>query len=177
MAAKYTRQGAETPLTEDGEKASSHRTIIGPGGTAMGIRKGSTLGPPGEHKFTAANADPGQLQGLERDIDRLKAELAAVVGHDQRTGEPIFQYTGELRRARELQLAHLEKVELPAVQQLVAQAQAWRTENVESPLQALSREHREREARHARALELADEIEAQAEAERIARRRVGLGIK
>lgn len=177
MRARYQGQGKESPLTEDGQPHSSHVEITSATGGTVGIRKGSTLGPgQAKEHHSAAQADPGQIADLERDIARIKVELAEVLRYDPRTGEPIPKLNAEQRRVRKIQLAHLEGVELPATRALVEQAQQWRGENVESPLAKLVRERDERDAKRARALELADEMEAQAEAERIMRGR-GLGIR
>jgi hypothetical protein len=115
------------------------------------------------------------VKDLEREIERIKGEIGKVLRHSSATGEPIFALSEEQRRLRSIQLAHLESVELPATRELVARAQAWRTENVEPPLQALVRERDERDSKQARAKELADEMEAQEIARRIVRGR-GLGI-
>lgn len=174
MAARYRDQGSEAPLTEDGSKHSSYETVQLVSGATFQVRKGSTLGPPGPEQYTAIQADPGQVADLEREIARVKAELAEVLQYD-RTGQRVMKYTGEARRGRELQLAHWERVELPATKMLVGAAQAWRAENVETPLQQLSREHSQREAIKTRAEEIINEKAAEAEANRLLGSR-GLGI-
>ena len=175
MADRYRNQGKETPLTEDGSKYSSYDTVQLVSGADFQVRRGSTLGPPGPEQYTETQADPGQVADLEREIARVKAELAEVVRHNAATGEPMMRHTGEARRGRELRLAHLEGVELPATKMWVAQAQAWRAENVETPLQQLSREHSQREAIKTRAEEIINEKTAEAEANRLLKSR-GLGI-
>lgn len=171
MAQRYRTQGNEIPLTADGKKASSYDASDHPGGQLQ-VRKGSTLGPSNQaEQYTAAQADPFQVTELEQRIERMKAEVAEVARYHPATGEPIYRLSDEQRRLREIQIAHLEQVELPATKQLVATAQAWRAENVESPLEQLIRERNRRDAKLARAQEIADEQEAQAEAQRILQRR------
>jgi hypothetical protein len=176
MAAKYRQQGSEQPLTADGQKAKSTRTVEHPNGTVE-VHEGSSLKPQGEPEtFTAAQADPAQVLQLEREIERLRAEIEEVDRYDPTTGEPVYRLSAEQQRLRGMRLAHLEQVVLPATREMVAKAQAWRTENVEPPLHALIRERDERDAKRQRAQEIADEMEAQAEAKRILRGRGGLGI-
>lgn len=177
MARRYRQQGADAPITSDGLPGIELRQVTSPTGGTVQIRKDSTVGAPGATSFTAAQADPGQLVTLEGEISRLKDELTKVHHFDPQTGEPVMFYSGEPRRLREMRLAHLEQVELPAVQNLVAAAQQWRAENVESPLAALVREKEEHEAIHARAQAIAKERQAEAEAARLLKWRAsGLGI-
>lgn len=176
MAQRYRSQGKEAPLTESGLAASDYRQVTNSTGASIGVRKDSTASAPGETTFTAAQADPGQIADLEREIALIREELQRVHHYDPNTGEAVMLYDGEARRLRELRLAHLEHAELPQSKALVDTAQKWRTENVESPLTALIREKEEREAMQARAREIASERRAQLEATRILRGTSGLGI-
>ena len=171
-AEKYRAQkdgGQEMPLSDDGDKADSYDHIRGDDGKVrVSIRKDSTLGP--EHQpehYTIEQADPAQVIALEREVERIRKELAEVLRFDPRTGEAIPKYTGEHRRAREIRLEHLERTELPVVRAIQAKAAAWRAENVPTALQALSDEKARRDRVKERALGIADEREAQAMADRI----------
>lgn len=124
------------------------------------IRKGSTLGIAGE-TYTPAQADIGQITTLERDISRLRAQLAETRGFDRKTGQPVPVYTDEARANIDRRLKYLESVQLPYVRTQVAAAQAWLAENVPSTEGKMAAEAERRDSIKQRAVEIADEREAQ----------------
>ena len=159
----------DAPLTESGNKASSYDHIADEkGDVRLSIHRESTIRPAHEpEQFTAEMADPSQLRALEREAERIRGELAQVSRFDQRTGEAVLEYVGAQRHAREVRLNHLERVEIPGVRMMQAQAAAWRAENVPTTLQTLSEERDRRDRLAVRAQEIADEREAQAIADRV----------
>ena len=180
MADKYRSQkdGPQSEaLTADGNKADSFDHITdSEGNVRVSVRRESTLGPSHQpESYTAAQADPAQVRDLERHIERIRAELAEVLRHDPRTGEPVYRITGPGRKARELQLAHLENAELPHVRAMQQQAAQWRAANVPTTLQPLVEERDRRDRLTMRAHEIADEREAQAMADRVQAQRRNRG--
>lgn len=180
MAERYRAQRdgvRDVPLTSDGAAASSYDHIVDESGAVrVSIRRDSTLGPAHQpERYSATMADPAQVAALEQQAERIRGELAEAMRYDPRTGEAVPRYTGDQRKAREIRLEHLEKVEIPGVRQLQAQAAAWRSENVPTTLQLLSEERDRRERLAERAQAIADEREAQALAERIAAQRRSRG--
>ncbi|WP_159016611.1 hypothetical protein [Cognatiluteimonas profundi] len=176
MAEKYRAQKdgvKDVPLADDGRKADSYDHIRDDDGNVrLSIRRESTVSDPSKPvHFSAEMADPAQLAALEREAARIREELAEVTGYDPKTGEPIMRYTAQQRRARELRLEHLERMEIPALQALQAVASEWRAANVPSTLQVLADEKERRDRLAERAQEIADEREAQALADRIQRQR------
>jgi hypothetical protein len=180
IAARYRAQKdgqAEVPLTDSGQAASSYRHIVDDrGNVKMSIREGSTLGPANQSEhYSAEMADPAQVRQVEAEAERIRAELAEVSHIDPRTGESVPRYTGEHRRTREVRLDHLERLEIPGVRALQAKAAAWREHNVPTTLQTLSEERARRDRLSIRAQEIADEREAQAQADAIAAERRSRG--
>ena len=171
MAARYRAQRdgvMDAPLT-DGGNASSYRHSLDENGVVrVSVHRGSTLGP--EHQpthYTAEQGDPQQVVALEREAERIRAELAEVSHYDQRTGEPVLRYMDAQRHAREVRLDYLDRIGIPGVRELQKRAAAWRADNVPSTLQILTDERDRRDRLAARAREIADEREAEALAERV----------
>lgn len=164
MAERFRQQrdGTDAALSEESE----HRHVGG-----LSIRSSSTLGPKNATEYYSAEAaDPSQVTRIEQEIARIESELEAHSGFDQRTGEPKLMFVGNDRRLRELQLAQLRR-ELPYVQEIVRRAQEWREANAATPEEELAAEAQHQAALRRRAREIADEREAQAQAERLMQER------
>ena len=77
----------------------------------------------------------------------------------------------QVSRSLRIQIAQKEQVELPYVRDMQQAAAQWRAENVPTVEQKLEDRLQRREAINARALEIVEEREAQALADRIAKER------
>ncbi|HVI58043.1 MAG TPA: hypothetical protein VM619_04095 [Luteimonas sp.] len=145
-------------------------------GGRLAIQKSSTLGPPGaEPYFSAAAADPAQVADLEREVARMRAELAEVIRYDAQTGEPVYRYQGDARTTREKALYFKEAVQLPGVRKMVAAAAQWRADHVPTELEKLDAERQHKARVEARAQELVLEDDARALAERMKAQRRSAG--
>jgi hypothetical protein len=173
MAVKFARQRAgegkskrTNELTGTEEKADSYRDVPETDGK-LRIHKESAISPPDVPEYYSKElADPGQVIDLEQRIAKLRAELDEVRRYDAQSGQPIYKYEGEARRAREIDVVGLER-ELPLVREMQRRAANWRAKNVPTPEQDLLAEKARGDAIRKRAQELADEEEARAESERI----------
>jgi hypothetical protein len=164
MAERFKRQSAGTSVALSEE--TEHRHI-----GALSIRRSSTLGPKvATEYFSEEAADGTQITQIEQEIARIESELEAHDGFDQKTGEPRLAYVGNERRLRELKLTQLRR-ELPYVQETVRRAQEWRAANVPTPEEKLLSEAEHQAAIRQRAQEIADEREAQAQADRVMQER------
>lgn len=132
--------------------------------------------PPADPEYIAAQSPEIIVKQVELRVSKLEEQLAATVGFDPVSGEPVPLVKGRQRENAERELAQLKHSTLP-----FARIQAAEVARAKAalPTQAdkLQAEADKRDRIAARALELADEAEAKAQAERIlaARRTQSMG--
>ena len=110
------------------------------------------------------------LRPVQQDIDRKTRALNESNGFDARTGEPNWVIRGERRAILERELQHLTHFTYPIAQQQAKAAAEW---HASQPTKAekLQEEADRRASIQMRALSIADQLEAEKEAERILRAR------
>jgi hypothetical protein len=110
------------------------------------------------------------LGPVERDISQKREMLARTNGFDAVTGRPNYSIQGERRSIIERELQQLEHLTLPVAQQRAREAAAW---HAAQPTNAekLQEKLEHRAAIFARASDIADQAEAEREAEKILRMR------
>jgi hypothetical protein len=110
------------------------------------------------------------LGPVERDIATRREMLARTNGFDPVTGKPNHAIQGERRAIIERELQQLEGLTLPVAQQRAREAAAW---HAAQPTNAekLQEKLEHRAAIFARANDIADQAEAEREAEKILRMR------
>jgi len=132
--------------------------------------------PPADAEYIAAQSPEIIVQQVELRVARLEKQLSETVGFDPVSGEPVPLLKGRARENADRELAQLKLSTLP-----FARIQAAEVARAKAalPTQAdkLQAEADKRDRINARALELADEAEAKAQAERIlaARRTQSMG--
>ncbi|HJR10109.1 MAG TPA: hypothetical protein VJ823_01705 [Rhodanobacteraceae bacterium] len=132
--------------------------------------------PPADAEYIAAQSPEIIVQQVELRVAKLERQLAETVGFDPVSGEPVPLLKGRARENADRELAQLKLSTLP-----FARIQAAEVARAKAalPTQAdkLQAEADAAAAKHKRALERADELEAEEEAQRIltARRRQTMG--
>lgn len=132
--------------------------------------------PPADAEYIAAQSPEIIVQQVELRVAKLERQLAETVGFDPVSGEPVPLLKGRARENADRELAQLKLSTLPFARiqaAEVARAKAALPTNTDK----LQAEADKRDRIAARALELADEAEAKAQAERIlaARRTQSMG--
>lgn len=122
---------------------------------------------PGPDDVTLAAESPAiMVAEVERRIAHLERDLAEVAGYDQGSGQAFGKLTGKARENAERTLAVLKHTTLPYTKMKAAEIAAAQA-SIPTQADQLRAEGERRERINARALELADEAEAKAIAERL----------
>jgi len=121
------------------------------------------------------NETPEAILGpVERDIAGKRELLSRASGFDPRTGEPNWDIKGERRANLERELQHLEQFTLPLTRARAEEARLWHASQP-SREDKLRQEVEHRQAVATKAEEIADQLEAERQAERILKaRRLGI---
>lgn len=132
---------------------------------AEGVVRGEPS-PGADDETLAAESPAVMVAEVEKQIARLERDLAEVAGYDPATGQPIGKLTGRARANAERTLAVMQHTTLPYTRIRAAEIEAAKA-TLPTQADKLAAEGARMERIKARALELAEEAEAEAMAERL----------
>jgi hypothetical protein len=151
-----------TRLDNDGREVEAFRVVVHDKSTRSTQHAPAPFGP---------NDTPEAILGpVHRDIEAKREMLNRHNGFDPKTGAPNWLIQGDRRANLERELTHLTQFTLPLTQLRADEAAAW---HAAQPTRAekFQAEAERRQAIQTRALSIAEELEAEREAERILKAR------
>ena len=151
-----------TRIDKDGREVEAFRVQAYDRSTRSTANAPAPFGP---------NDTPQNILGpIEKDIAAKREMLDRFNGFDPRTGAPNWAIQGERRTNLERELQHLTQFTLPIAQQQAKAAAEWHASQPNRE-ERLREEQERRQAIFARAEDIADQLEAERQAEAILRAR------